>query len=170
MDNNTSNANHSQDEKGNDGGLSDETLKNFRQFIAMASVKSIHPGLELECSICLDTIFRPHLLAGCNHIFCEPCIISLFRATINTVSGPRCPLCRADIEMTYLLKKVDETLINYYEENCHNRMEMATEVYNSFVLEGTDQDLMDPNYRKDFNGFKVERSQDGGFFVYDHVN
>ena len=154
MENNTSNANHSQDEKGNDCGLSDETLK-------------IHPGLELECSICLDTIFRPHLLAGCNHIFCEPCIISLFRATINTVSGPRCPLCRADITETYLLREVDETLMKYFEEKCQNRLEMETEVYHSCNLEA--QDLMDLDFREDLAGFEVYRSQDGGFNVRDRV-
>ena len=129
MENNTSNANHSQDEKGNDCGLSDETLK-------------IHPGLELECSICLDTMFRTHLLAGCNHIFCEPCIISLFRATINTVSGPRCPLCRANITETYLLRKVDLLLMKYFEEKCQNRLEMETEVYHSCNLEAQDHIIL----------------------------
>ena len=42
--------------------------------------------------------------------------------------------------------------MNYYEEDCHNRMEMEIE-------SGLD-------YREDFAGFEIERVQDG-FNVYD---
>ena len=154
MEDNNSTENHFMEKKENGGGLSDETLNVFRQFMEMAAVTSIHPGLELECSICLDTIFRPHLMAGCNHIFCEPCLIPLFRASKNTVSGPRCPLCRANITETYLLREVDETLMKYFHEKCQNRLVM-------------EKDLMVPDYREDFDGFEVERSQDGKFEVYD---
>ena len=169
MENNNSTANHFQDEKGNGGGLCDETLNIFRQFMAMATVTSIHPGVDLECSICLDTIFRPHLLEGCNHIFCEPCLIRLFdtvATSFDTVSLPRCPLCRAAIQKTWLIKELDETLMNYYEEKCHNRMEMETEVYRQLL---GNQDLMDLDYREDFAGFRIERSQDGVFIVYNRI-
>jgi hypothetical protein len=43
MENNNSTANHFLDEKKN-GGLCDETLNIFRQFIAMATVTSMHWG------------------------------------------------------------------------------------------------------------------------------
>ena len=166
MENNNStenSQNHFMEKKENGGGLSDETLNIFQQFMEMAAVKSIHPGLDLECSICLDTIFRPHLLEGCNHIFCETCLITLIEVSKNTVPGPRCPLCRAPITLTTFLKEVDETLMNYYEEKCHNRMEMATEVYRS-VLKG--QDLMDLDFRETkLAGFGIERSRHGGFNV-----
>jgi hypothetical protein len=151
MENNNSTANHFMDEKEN-GGLCDETLNIFRQFIAMATVTSMHPGVDLECSICLNIIFRPHLLEGCNHIFGEVCLIRLFEASKDTVSGPSCPLCRAAIQRTTLIKELDETLMNYYEEECHNRMEMETEVYH---LLSPHPFLMDLDFRKDFAGFGI---------------
>ena len=45
-------------------------------------------------------------------------------------------------------------------------MEMETEVYRHLL---GDQDLMDLDYREDFAGFEIDRSQDGGFIVYDQV-
>ena len=106
------------------------------------------------------------MLEGCNHIFGEVYLIRLFEASEDTVSGPSCPLCRAAIQNTYLIKELDETLMNYYEEKCHNRMEMETEVYRHLL---GDQDLMDLDYREDFAGFEIDRSQDGRFIVYDQV-
>ena len=47
-------------------------------------------------------------------------------------------------------------------------MEMETEVYRQ-LLEGLRQDLMDLDYREDFGGFEVYRSQNGGFNVCDRV-
>ena len=108
--------------------------------------------MDLECSICLNIIFRPHLLEGCNHIFGEVCLIRLFEASKDTVSGPSCPLCRAAIQRTTLIKELDETLMNYYEEECHNRMEMETEVYHLLGLRGF---LMDLDFREDFAGFGI---------------
>ncbi|KAF5180142.1 Breast cancer susceptibility 1-like protein [Thalictrum thalictroides] len=43
-------------------------------------------GLELKCSLCLNTLNRPMLLP-CDHIFCCTCIQN------STESGSKCPIC-----------------------------------------------------------------------------
>ena len=49
MENNTSTANHFMDEKENGSGLSDEVV------VAMAAVKSLHPGLDLGADHAIST-------------------------------------------------------------------------------------------------------------------
>ena len=55
MENNTSTANHFMDEKENGSGLSDEVVVAFSQFMAMAAVKSLHPGLDLGADHAIST-------------------------------------------------------------------------------------------------------------------
>ena len=45
---------------------------------------------ELLCPICLALLYRPAILDQCDHRFCEPCLIRLARAGIQT-----CPVCRS---------------------------------------------------------------------------
>ena len=45
---------------------------------------------ELLCPICLALLHRPAILDQCDHRFCEPCLIRLARAEIQT-----CPVCRS---------------------------------------------------------------------------
>ena len=58
MENNNStenSQNHFMEKKENGGGLPDETLNIFRQFMAMAAVKSLHPGLDLGADHAIST-------------------------------------------------------------------------------------------------------------------
>lgn len=52
---------------------------------------------ELLCPICLALLYRPAILDQCQHRFCEPCLIRLARARINT-----CPICRSIITEWHL--------------------------------------------------------------------
>ncbi|KAJ2817633.1 E3 ubiquitin ligase, partial [Coemansia sp. 'formosensis'] len=57
----------------------------------------------LQCSICLDTLSRPHSLA-CGHIFCEDCLLQWFEMSL------KCPACRANVSMrpapAYAIKEI----------------------------------------------------------------
>ena len=165
MENNNATANHYMDDQEN-FGLCDETLEMFQEFMAMAIVTAMYPRIDLECSICMNILARPHQLEDCFHVFCEVCLIRLFLASEQT-SELRCPLCRAEIQRTWLLIELDMTLMNYFEEYCHNRIEMDIEDYHQ-LLEG--QDLMDLDYRELFAGFEIDsETPDRGFVVYDRA-
>ena len=167
MENST--ANHNMDDQEN-FGLCDNTLEMFQEFMAMAIVTAMYPRIDLECSICMNILSRPHQLEDCYHVFCEVCLIRLFQASTQT-SLPSCPLCRAAIGKTWLMIELDMTLMNYFEEYCHNRMDMEIEVYHQLGgFTRAFQDLMDLNYREDFAGFEIDsETQDRGFVVYDRV-
>ena len=167
MENST--ANHYMDDQEN-FGLCDETLEMFQEFMAMAIVTTMYPRIDLECSICMNILARPHQLEDCFHVFCEVCLIRLFLASQQT-SELRCPLCRAEIQRTWLLIELDMTLMNYFEEYCHYRMDMEIEVYHQLGgFTRTFQDLLDLNYREDFAGFEIDpETPDRGFVVYDRV-
>ena len=93
------------------GGLCDETLEIFREFMTMVTVTSMHPGIDLECAICLNILFVPHELEVCKHVFCYVCIIRLFQAT-----GPSCPLCRAVFRFSDLLFDLHKTIKIYFDD------------------------------------------------------
>ena len=98
------------------GGLCDETLEMFRDFMTMVNVTSLHPGIDLECAICMDILFLPHELDVCNHIFCLPCLVRLVQTR-----GPICPLCRAVFRQPNLLNDLAKTLDIYYEDYYQER-------------------------------------------------
>ena len=68
MENST--ANHYMDDQEN-FGLCDNTLEIFQEFMAMAIVTAMYPRIDLECSICMNILARPHQLEDCFHVFCD---------------------------------------------------------------------------------------------------
>ena len=103
------------------GGLCDETLEMFRDFMAMVNVTSLHPGIDLECAICINILFLPQELEVCKHIFCLPCLLRLVQA-----GGSNCPLCRAVLQESNplhfsLLTDLAATLRQFYEDDYQER-------------------------------------------------
>ncbi|EJD46652.1 hypothetical protein AURDEDRAFT_164475 [Auricularia subglabra TFB-10046 SS5] len=45
-----------------------------------------------DCEICLETLWKPWALPDCGHIFCQTCLMSLFKA-----ERFKCPTCRVRI-------------------------------------------------------------------------
>ena len=119
-------ANH-MDEKEKDG-LCDETLEKFGQFFKMIEVTSIHPEVDLECSICMDLLHRPHQTEPCRHIFCLSCLIRL-----NQAGGRNCPLCRTVIQGTNLKKELDEKIQINFEDYYISRMNVEMESGSIFL-------------------------------------
>ena len=111
----------------NENGLCDETLEMFKEFMAMVNVTSLHPGIDLECSICMEIVFWPQELDVCKHVFCYPCIIRLFQV------GARCPLCRAVFRRTNGLKDLSSTISQFHEDYYQERVEMESGIFNNVV-------------------------------------
>ena len=114
----------------NENGLCDETLEMFKEFMAMVNVTSLHPGVDLECSICMDILFWPQELDVCKHVFCSPCIIPLMQA-----GGTRCPLCCTVFRQTDKPMDLEETILqfqeDYYQERRNEVMESG--IFNNVV-------------------------------------
>ncbi|KAF6028679.1 RNF180 [Bugula neritina] len=68
--------------------------------------KSLHKEWWV-CSICLELMYRPHVVKPCQHIFCERCLQDL--ATANPLRTS-CPLCRSSIEECQLCSDVDKQI------------------------------------------------------------
>lgn len=67
---------------------------------------------EFTCAIYFDLLTRPLALPRCGHRFCRLCVLMLEAHLDDMVHQPwhapppppfRCPRCRAEIEMTYML-------------------------------------------------------------------
>ena len=125
------------------GGLCDETLKIFREFMAMVTVTSMHPEIDLECSICMNILFMPCELEFCYHVFCAVCIFRLIQAR-----GPNCPLCRAPFQYSYPLCDLGESIKKYYEDDYQERLNVEEEsgIFNE-VFEGIDEMTLREEYR-----------------------
>lgn len=123
------------------GGLSDETLEMFKEFMAMVNATSLHPEIDLECAICMNILIWPQELDVCKHVFCGPCIIRLTQA-----GGTRCPLCRAVFRQTHCLMDLHKTILQFYEDYCQERynVEMESGVFNNLVREVTEDGI--PTY------------------------
>ena len=112
----------------NENGLCDETLEMFKEFMAMVNVTSLHPGIDLECGICMDFLFQPHELDVCKHVFCCPCIIRLIQAGVSN-----CPLCRAVLRRTNRLRDLHSTILQFHEEYYRERI-IESGIFNNVVL------------------------------------
>ena len=117
------------------GGLCDETLEMFQEFMAMVNVTSLHPGIDLECAICMEILFEPHELDVCKHVFCRPCLIRLLQA-----GEPRCPLCRAvflesNALISLALIDLQNTIEIFYEDYYQERYNVEREsgIFNHLV-------------------------------------
>ena len=110
------------------GGLCDETLEMFQEFMAMVNVTSLHPGIDLECAICMDILIWPQELEVCKHVFCEPCLIRLFQA-----GEPRCPLCRAVSRESNPLRDLQNTIEIFYEDYYQERSNVERDIFNNLV-------------------------------------
>ncbi|XP_041373662.1 tripartite motif-containing protein 43C-like isoform X2 [Gigantopelta aegis] len=53
----------------------------------------------MECSICVDSLYRPTTCIPCGHVFCESCITQWEQMTPNKL----CPNCRVRINLTQRL-------------------------------------------------------------------
>ena len=104
------------------GGLCDETLEMFQEFMAMVNVTSLHPGIELECAICMDILFSPAEIDVCKHVFCSTCLIRLIQA-----GGLGCPLCRGVIRKLNLLHDLQNTFWIFYEDYYQERSNVEKE-------------------------------------------
>ena len=109
------------------GGLCDETLEMFQEFMAMVNVTSLHPGIDLECAICMNILFSPAEIDVCKHVFCSTCLIRLIQA-----GGTRCPLCRAVFRKLNLLLDLLNTIVIFYEDYHQERsnVEEETGIFN----------------------------------------
>ncbi|EJD34217.1 hypothetical protein AURDEDRAFT_176736 [Auricularia subglabra TFB-10046 SS5] len=47
---------------------------------------------QVECEICLETLWKPWALSDCGHTFCQTCLVSLFDR-----QKFECPTCRARV-------------------------------------------------------------------------
>ena len=119
-------------EQENGGGLCDETLEMFQEFMAMVNVTSLHPGIDLECAICMNILFQPSELEGCKHVFCQSCLIRLIQA-----GGTTCPLCRAVFRQSNPLRDLQNTIDIFYEDYYQERSNVEREsgIYNNLVRE-----------------------------------
>ena len=104
------------------GGLCDETLEMFQEFMAMVNVTSLHPGIDLECAICMNILIWPNELDVCKHVFCHPCLIRLIQA-----GGLRCPLCRAVSRESNPLRDLQNTIEIFYEDYYQERSNVERE-------------------------------------------
>jgi len=52
----------------------------------------------LECSVCLESLKNPHVIAICQHIFCQACIAEF----VNHASAAACPECRMPFHAEHL--------------------------------------------------------------------
>ena len=78
------------------------------------------------CAICQDLLFQPTILDPCQHIYCEPCLIRLGNADINS-----CPMCRHDIQNCYPLIELEKSLKKLFPDQFKSRQlnENKTNVY-----------------------------------------
>ena len=75
------------------------------------------PSPDLACPICHDTLSRPVELAGCQHVFCKPCIEKWLQVT------PRCPCDQQPVEKnTDLLpvNKIVHALLDALPVRCNS--------------------------------------------------
>lgn len=63
---------------------------------------------ELLCPLCMDIYNNPKQLK-CHHVFCQKCLLKLFKRCTKTKSTPTCPLCRKHIN-----KQVEDLPAAFY--------------------------------------------------------
>ena len=86
---------------------------------------------ELLCPICLALLHRPAILDQCDHRFCEPCLIRLARAEIQT-----CPVCRSVFAHWQLdegnispkVKKINSLTTLFFLQNFITPLQMSTRI------------------------------------------
>jgi hypothetical protein len=97
-------------------GLCDETVDIFGEFMKMVEETLYLSEIETECSICLNSLQRPHVIDPCGHMFCQACLIRLSQA-----QGRNCPNCRGAINSTNLKIELHLALQNHHPNAYQNR-------------------------------------------------
>ena len=103
-------------------GLCDETLQIFGEFMTMVEETSNLPGMDFDCSICMDLLHRPHQLEPCHHTFCESCLIRLLQAQIVN-----CPNCRGSITGSNLNQVLDLAIQDQFQDTYLRRQSVELE-------------------------------------------
>ncbi|PFX35045.1 helicase-like transcription factor [Stylophora pistillata] len=61
---------------------------------------TLSSGSDEECSVCLESLVEP-VITRCAHAFCQQCIMDVMT---SENLAPRCPLCRAPLNVNELIK------------------------------------------------------------------
>ena len=82
---------------------------------------------ELLCPICWELPYRPHRLNPCLHLFCDPCLRRLNRASFDT-----CPICRTFIRECHLDEELHNSIENQHQDVYIQRQqeEIASGIFN----------------------------------------
>ena len=97
-------------------GLCDETMDRFGEFMKMVEETLYLSEIEIECSICLTLLQRPHVIDPCGHTFCQACLIRWSQA-----QGRNCPNCRGAIIGTNLKTELHLAIQNQHPDTYENR-------------------------------------------------
>ena len=62
-------------------------------------------GMEVNCSICMEHLFKPMAFTPCGHMVCAPCHARLVEATGH---GAPCPTCRASSGKATRMRQVNK--------------------------------------------------------------
>lgn len=61
--------------------------------------KKIIDSTVIDCSICLESFDKNKIKTSCNHKFCESCMLKLLDTCHERNIEPKCPYCRAPLEV-----------------------------------------------------------------------
>ena len=61
--------------------------------------KKIIDSTVIDCSICLESFDKNKIKTSCNHNFCESCMLKLLDTCHERNTEPKCPYCRAPLEV-----------------------------------------------------------------------
>jgi hypothetical protein len=61
--------------------------------------KQIIDNTVIDCSICLESFEKNKIKTSCNHNFCESCMLKLLDTCYERNTEPKCPNCRAPLEV-----------------------------------------------------------------------
>lgn len=61
--------------------------------------KKIIDSTVIDCSICLESFDKKKIKTSCNHNFCESCMLKLLDTCHERNTEPKCPYCRASLEV-----------------------------------------------------------------------
>lgn len=87
--------------------------------------KQIIDNTVIDCSICLESFEKNKIKTSCNHNFCESCMLKLLDTCYERNIEPKCPNCRAPLEILEICCSDSyEYICNHIEKYQSSNMNM----------------------------------------------
>ena len=112
--------------------------------------KQIIDNTVIDCSICLESFEKNKIKTSCNHNFCESCMLKLLDTCYERNIEPKCPNCRAPLEVLQICCSdsydyIGNHIEKYQSSNMNMKINQCLAIDPADLLYNSDDDVPHPN-------------------------